>query len=479
MDFYFLLTVATVSIAVLALVLWLRTENLSFPLGIALLYYWSLYGAWSVVTDRVGGESGKRYEYLNVKMFPIDLDNDYYLALFYYTAFILLVELSVLACLARRPLKEFESHLSIGISHKAILLVVLVSGALSYLIIHEQLASAADFGMSAYIATRGGLGEMHPLFTVHQILNRMAIFALAIGFAVHLSGLKGRWLSASTNLLTGFLYSGFALIMFIFLAMLGNKNELFSGLILGGLVYLLNANQIRWSLIAMGGAVAFGGIASIDFLRGLPPIELLDHVNWWDALYWVPEIRSSNEAFGAHFSLYGVLHFHSQTTYGSSLIALVTSVIPRLYWPERPEAVYIHYAESLGIYEGATGQGYSIHHATGWYLNFGVWGLLVGAVLLGKVWATCYNAHVSATPGDRRWQNLLAIIAPAGFVSFIPPLIRAGPEAYKGMVIEAFLIPTLIVFLASVRWREVVRLPKCSSDVIRHKLPATEKYDAT
>ncbi|HET6675147.1 MAG TPA: hypothetical protein VFG71_07395, partial [Nitrospiraceae bacterium] len=58
---------------------------------------------------------------------------------------------------------------------------------------------------------------------------------------------------------------------------------------------------------------------------------------------------------------------------------------------------------------------------------------------------------------DRRWQNVLAIVAPAGFVSFIPPLVRAGPEAYKGMLIEAFVIPTIIVLLASASWSKVWR----------------------
>jgi hypothetical protein len=55
----------------------------------------------------------------------------------------------------------------------------------------------------------------------------------------------------------------------------------------------------------------------------------------------------------------------------------------------------------------------------------------------------------------RPLTNLLAIVAPAGLVSFLPPLVRTGPEAYKGMIIEAFIIPTMILLLASIRWKEV------------------------
>lgn len=56
MDFYLLLTGVTIVILLLAGLVWSRTRHLSFPLGIGLIYYWSLFGAWSIVQDRLGGE---------------------------------------------------------------------------------------------------------------------------------------------------------------------------------------------------------------------------------------------------------------------------------------------------------------------------------------------------------------------------------------------------------------------------------------
>ena len=473
MEFYFVLAAATAGIAALAAVLWLRTRHVGFPIGIGLFYYWSLYGAWSVIIDRTGGESGKRYDYLNVKMFPIELDTDYLTALIYYALFIMVLAMTVLLRLG--PMREVAAAgmSRIHVSHAAILALALLSCLGSYLIMRDQLQQAADMGMSAYIATRGGLGEMHPLFTVHQVLNRLAIFSLAIGCAVYLSGPSTKWISSMAGVGTAWLYAGASLIVFFYLAMLGNKNELLAALILGGLVYIANSHRVKWALGALLGSLAFGAIATIDFLRGLPVLDLWNRVNWWEALMWVPEIRSSNEAFGAHFSLYGVLHYNAELTYGSSLIALLSSVIPRLYWPERPEAIYIHYAESLGMREGVGGQGYSIHHATGWYLNFGWWGLLMGAVILGLVWAWCYNASRTVEPGDRDWRSVLALMAPAGFVSFIPPLVRAGPEAYKGMVIEAFFIPTVIVLFASMRWDTIWH---AISGTLRAAPPASREH---
>jgi hypothetical protein len=43
----------------------------------------------------------------------------------------------------------------------------------------------------------------------------------------------------------------------------------------------------------------------------------------------------------------------------------------------------------------------------------------------------------------------LAVLAPWGFVAYIPPLIRAGLEGYKGLVIDALLVPTIVITLAS------------------------------
>lgn len=462
MEFYAVLTIATALIAYMAIWLFAKTGHIGFPVGIGLFYYWSLYGAWWVVIDMRGGESGSRYDYLTTKMFPIDLDDHYLLALLLYAAFMLVIEIVLVAMVSQdvpADVEDRRSHIpAVRISHTAILVLATASIAVSFVIMADQLASAAELNMSAYLATRGGLGEYHPLFTFHQVLNRIALFALAIGIGVFLAGDNARFVTARSSASAGCAYTALAAGSFGFLAMLGNKNELFSALILGAVFYVCNTNRIQWKTVAPLGIIGFGAIAAIDFLRGLPVLALLDSENWLDALAWVPEIRSSNEAFAAHFSLYGVLHFNAPLTYGASFIALAASIVPRLFWADRPEGSYVLYAESLGIYEGRTGQGYTVHHATGWYLNFGLWGLIVGAVLIGVIWAVCYNAHRETRNGNRDWRNVLAIIAPAGFVAYIPPLVRAGPDAYKGLILEAFIIPTVIILVASARWSDWFRI---------------------
>ena len=90
MEYFTLLGTATLIIAALAAALYAqRRDAPGLVVGIAALYYWSLYGAWSIVIDKTGGFSGQHYQYLESKMFPIALDGRYLLTLALYSGFII------------------------------------------------------------------------------------------------------------------------------------------------------------------------------------------------------------------------------------------------------------------------------------------------------------------------------------------------------------------------------------------------------
>ncbi|HVO96434.1 MAG TPA: hypothetical protein VMT15_00115, partial [Bryobacteraceae bacterium] len=163
----------------------------------------------------------------------------------------------------------------------------------------------------------------------------------------------------------------------------------------------------------------------------------------------------SNEAYAAHFSLYGVLASGAEPRFGYSLYSLACSVVPRVLWPDRPADIYSYYADSVGAIQN---QGYSVHHATGWYLNFGFAGVALGAIVLGLVWAYCLNAHQKIRPGSGLLFRLFATISPWLFVACLPPLIRAGPEGYKGFLVEGLLIPLIVLAFACRPQRASVRL---------------------
>ena len=280
MEFYVVLTVATACIAALAALLYLRSGSLSFPLGLVFLYFWSLHGGWTIVADGLGSDSQMQHHYLYRKVFPVELDEAYLTTLLYYALFVIVIELTALAGIQDGRFRADPPRTALRISHVNLLVISALAALASFVIVKDQLATAVLLGKSGYTATRGGLGEMVPLFTLHQVLNRVALFSLALGGAVWFTGRQGRWLAGEPTFAVGIGYLLSLAAVFGYVTVLGNKNELFSGLILGGLFYLANAQTVRWGLVAGGAGGMFFGIALVDFLRAIPLIELWEGIDW-------------------------------------------------------------------------------------------------------------------------------------------------------------------------------------------------------
>ncbi len=441
MEYFALLGTATAIIAVLAWAIYRRTRDVGTVIGTGALYYWSLFGAWSVVVDKTGGFSGKHYSYLETKMFPVELDSDYLVSLGLYAGFIILVQLSLLATAAggrQRPLPRLM------LRHEPILLLSSAAGLASLLLIQDKLSAAWALNTSAYGYTRRHPDEW---FTLHQVLNRAALLPAAIGLAALASGDRSRYF---VNVRRRYTWLGYAAVlggMCLFTFVLGNKNEVFTALVAGLLAYVHGTRRPRWMRAALVVGLGLWFLYTIDFFRSYPISAMAVAVA--ERLQNATEVgrfvTSSNETFAAHFSMYGVLSRDVEPRFGYSLYALVCSVVPRLLWPGRPRDIYLYYSESVGTVQN---QGYSLHHATGWYLNFGYFGVALGAVVLGLVWSYCRQARRRVRKHTGLPFRLLATVAPWFFVACLPPMLRAGPEAYKGLIVEGVLIPVAALVLA-------------------------------
>jgi hypothetical protein len=441
MEYFALLVIATTVIVVLAVAVYRKRRDAGTLVGIAALYYWSLFGAWYIVIDKTGGFSGKSYGYLEGKLFPIVLDREYLVALGLYAGFIIFVELTLLLAVA--PVKEGRTAAPLLLRHGPILLIGLAAGVASWLLVEDKLGAAWTLNESAYVYTRAQTDEW---FTLHQVLNRVALLPPAIGLAVLAAGKRSRTLVSVRRRYTLPAYLLLLAGMLAFTFILGNKNEVLSALVAGVLAYLglvRKPNWIRAGLVVAGGLWV---LYAIDFFRAVPLAGLQEAVSGRaeEATGVVSFLTSSNEAYGAHFSMYGVLAGGVEPRFGYSLYSLVCSVIPRVLWPDRPQDIYLYYSENVGAIQN---QGYSLHHATGWYLNFGYPGVVLGAVVMGLVWAYCLNAHRRAKSGHL--FRLFSAVAPWLFVACLPPLIRAGPEGYKGFLIEGVMIPVGVLAFAS------------------------------
>lgn len=442
MEYYALLAEATLIIALLGWAIYRRSRDAGTVVGTAALYYWSLFGAWYLVIDKSGGFSGKHYHYLERKLFPINLDSDYLAALALYAVFILVMQLTLLALVPRGAAEEVPRFV---LRHGPILVLGLASFAGSLALMGPALGAAWDAGASGYLYTRGNPGEW---FTLHQVLNRAALLPPSVGLAALLAGDRSRFFVSVHGRHTLLAYLALLAGMGVFTFLLGNKNEVLTALVVGVLAYLGQVPRPNW--VRLGLTLAGGAwfLYAVDFFRATPLAELPSQVsrNLTQLTELGRFLTSSNEAYGAHFSMYGVLSHQVQPRFGYSLYALACSLVPRALWLERPHDIYLYYSESVGAVQD---QGYSLHHATGWYLNFGPLGVVLGGAVLGLLWSFCLRARRRIGPATGVPFRLFAVISPWLLPAYLPALVRAGPEGYKGFLIEGVIIPLGLLLLCA------------------------------
>jgi len=451
MEFFLMIGAATLLIAVLTASVYQKHQDVGLLVGIGAFYYWTLYGAWYIVIDKMGGFSGKNYHYLEYKMFPLALDGTYMLTLALYAGFILVILLTLLGSLSKDRRLEVPRLM---LRHEPILIIAVLAGLASWFIIKDKLSEAWALNTSAYLYTRRQTDEW---FTLHQVLNRVAMLPPAIGFATLLAGEKSRYF---VNVVRRYTWPGYLLLftgMGAFAFVLGNKNEVFTALLTGLLAYFASLKRPSFLKVGLLLAVGMWFLYTIDLFRGTPISEMQEVISQRleDATEVGNFVASSNEGYAAHFSLYGVLANGVEPRFGYSIYSLICSAVPRVLWPDRPPDIYAYYSESVGAIQN---QGYSVHHATGWFLNFGYAGVPLGALVLGLVWARFMNAHQKIRPESGLAYRLFATISPWLFVAYLPSLIRAGPEGYKGLVVEGLMIPMIVLSFACRPKRELMPL---------------------
>jgi len=442
-----LISIATIIIVVLALVIWRRTRSISFLLGIGIIYYFTLLGGLIISLDLLTGNImqyyGMNYYYLFEKMFPVFLDSDYFMALFFYSFFIILIEITLIALLPTKIKKQnlFNGNDIIFISHARIIMFSIVFASISFMITGSYINEALKSGNSAYILIRYA-DETIPFYTVHQICIRMAIFVLPFAIATYLSGQDGQYFRGSNHVSILMLYGALSTLLLTYLTLLGNRNELLTAIITGFLFYIVNKKKINRLAIGLLTVGAVGLLGVIGSLRGTSPLELIDLLEPDMFVGGILNAITSNEIIASHLSLYGALHFQIPFVFGQSLLSLVASIIPSILWQNRPPDIYWHYFNHI---DAVPGQGYAIHHATGWYLNFGILGIAVGAIIIGFIWAECFKRFQRYRWRQSTISSIFTILSPWIFIGALFPLLRGGLEGYKAFIVEHYMIPILLL----------------------------------
>lgn len=431
----------TLAFLSLAVVIWFRTRNLAFPVGLGLLYYWTYYGAWFVVVDRLRGFSLLRYEYLYAKLFPIYLDDSYFLTIVTYGVFLLAIE-AALVLFVVKPAAEFTSEPIPRISHVVLISIATATGLLSYYVIRGSLGAAADMNVSSYEFVRLD-DSAAGAYKIHQLLMRVALFSVTAGLAVMASGRQARVISSSRSKWAAFFYVTLLGGLFYLNLRMGQRRALAAAAISAGLLYLVNVKRASRVLIFGSVAATILAMGYVGMTRGgslAAGQSTLKAVG--DS---VLENLVSNEPFAAHLSLYGSIAYKLEPTHGSSLLYLASSIVPGA---PRPMDIYEYYTKGVHAIEG---QGYNVHHAAAWYLNFGIPGVIAGGFVLGTLWAALFLLFQLRSRMGSHILRIFAIFGVWMFTADIPTLCRTGPEGYKGMLFEALLIPTAVMLVATLR----------------------------
>ncbi len=457
----------TALIIFLAAKTWKQSGNYSLMIGTFLFYYWTLAGSWFIIidnmTNRFFEKFGAHYYYLFDRLFTIHNDEHYLWSIIYYGTFIVVMQTALLLylkknakLLAEEPVDPPKGML---VSWKLILMSVAAVCA-SFFFVHKQIFYAFATEQSVYTITRTYTDRFTSL---HQLSNMVAVIPVYVGFLTLLTDQHSRFFHETRTRKKLIAYVIAIIFVEGYLTFLGNKHEILFGSILGVLLFLKNyKGRINWKPVLIFLVIAGTPLVFNDVLRGFSPQVIFKSMvkkvtpledQGMQKQEPSPDISVSstttsflfsNEMFSAHFSMYGVQKYDVPPTYGSSFVYLAGSMIPRAIKPDRSPDIYTYYAEKVNAFKG---QGFTINHATGWYLNFGLAGLILGATLLGLFWGFLIRKGEDYYKSSNRFLQILWFIASITFVAKIPVIIRGGPEAYKALIFEGMLLPALVILV--------------------------------
>lgn len=153
----------------------------------------------------------------------------------------------------------------------------------------------------------------------------------------------------------------------------------------------------------------------------------------------VTTIVFSNELFAGHFSMYGIAKQNVKPKIGISFIYVAKTLKPGSSKDTQVLDSYTYYSNAMKFPDK---QGFTINHVSGWYLNFGYLGILLGACVLSCLLLTPYYFYLKVKVSV---VKLILFVVFLSIGAFGAMLVRSGPEAFKGLITEAVIIPIFIV----------------------------------
>lgn len=425
---YILLVLITIYVVWISLAIVKRSGSLIPVVPIAVMYFWSIFGAWSWIPLKLSGGS---YFYEDL-LFTVNIDGNYFLMLLYYSLFIVFFSLFVLNHIKRNKKQVVENSLfyrdeieKLAGNHPYNVILYLLFGVF-VLSSYRDIIAAMSGNVSAYSLSRFDSTVKNGSL-IQFCGDTFTYLAIPILFAKN-----HRFRRNSVMVLFG--------LYFLFNFLLGNRNILLCDLVIVAVLYtqlngLKSALKPRNIVLV---AVFFFMIQIISFVRGMSVNEIVKGTQSIGIEEVFVSASQSSEQYAAQISMYGVLKYDVPITYGKGVLYFVSTFIPQFVGIERPERLYQYYIQNT--VHGKLDMGVTMHHATAWYLDFGVVGIILGALLWGYVLMYLY----------RRKRKFLYLYGAIIFSAVSIQMIRdGGIESYKGGLILNTIIPMLIIYLCT------------------------------
>lgn len=423
---YLLLFSITLYVILVIVKLFKRSRSLIPLIPIIIIYLWSIYGAWTWIPFKLGGG---RYFYEDM-LFTVNIDDYYFQSLLYYSIFIIvfctceLLNITNYRNYSKKNYIEVIERLSKSVGYHIVVFALL---GVFLFFSYRDISLAMNSGVSAYGLSRfdssiGGLSSL-----VMFCGDTFVYLSIPLLFS-----------TSKKKKVPIFIF--FA-IYFIFNFLLGNRNVLLCGLIAIALLYT-ELNGVKKALKLKNLIIAFILLLSIQLIsifRGMTTDAMLTGNTDITVSEIIMSMLSSSEFYAAQMSMYGVLKFDVDFTWGSSILFLISTLIPTFIGIVRPDSIYMYYVK--GTVGHRPEYGVTINHATGWYLNFGIVGLILGA----WVWASILRFFL------KRKNKFIYLYGAILFSSVSIQMIRSGMEAYKGVLLLDTLIPIFIIWYFGVR----------------------------
>lgn len=424
---YTVLSIITIYVILISVYIYRRSYSLVPIVPLFVIYFWSIFGAWTWIPFKLNGGF---YFYEDI-LFEVKIDEYYFFSLLYYSLFLFVFSICEASYINRKRIylsnagcrKQYLDTIDKLVSSKKYHFVV-YSFLLFFLFFsYRDIASAIGGGVSAYQLSRFD-STTKGLTSLVQFCGDTFVF-LSIPL------LFSRKLKQKIIVLCLF---G---LFFSFNFLLGNRSILLCGMLIAFLLYselngVKKALRLRNIVMVL---FVFVAIQLISFFRGLSTNEIMfSDVQQISIANVLLSALKSSEQYASQMSMYGVLKYDVDFTYGSSVLFLISTFIPAFVGIQRPMTVYQYYIKNT---VGSRPElGVTINHATGWYLNFGVLGIILGAML----WAYTLKYFIV-----RKNNFVYMYIAIVFSVISIQMIRDGGLESYKGGLFLDAIIPMVII----------------------------------